>query len=379
MKILHIITDLFRGGAETMLYKLVEALPIGSGFEHSIISMTDVNMFDFDSMGVEVVNLGMRRRAPSLNALRMLRKTVRFVNPDLIQGWMYHGNIAASFAALHNIPVVYGIHHSLNRLGEEKILTRILVSMGARLASLQVSRVVFCSETSRIQHEAVGYPAFKSEFIPNGFDCRRFLPVGNAKHNARQMVGIALPEDSLVAGHVARYHPMKNHVGIIYSFAEVVKLHPQAHLVMIGHDVTPDNLKLQKAINAAGLEGSVHLLGERSDIDRVMPVFDIYLSGSWGEAFPLVLGEAMSCGVPCIATNVGDSAALVGNTGRIVPPGNEPALSYAINEMFAMPAEVRQALGEAARKRVLAEFSLPVVAERYATLYRMLSCASRND
>lgn len=374
IKIQHIITSLSRGGAEAILYNLVKSLPVDSGFKHSVINLTGENAFDFASMGVQVENLAMQRGMPSLRARKLLRQHMHAFAPDLIQGWMYHGNIAASLAALKSIPIVYGVHHSLHRLRDEKLLTQLLVYMGARFACRNVSHVVFCSQKSKTQHESMGYPSVKSAFIPNGIDCKRFKPARNGKYEARRLAGLGLPENALLLGHVARFHPMKNHVGLIRSFAEVTKRQPQAHLVMIGRNVTPENSKLQKALDTAGLNGKVFLLGERDDIEDIMPAFDVYLSASLGEAFPIVLGEAMSCGVPCIATDVGDSASLIGDTGRIVPPGNEIALTKAIEEMLLMPAYARQELGIAARKRVLKEFSLPSMAEDYAGIYRESVC-----
>lgn len=374
IKVQHIITSLSRGGAETMLYKLIESLPCDSGFKHSVISLTGENAFDFASMGVPVKNLEMQRGIPSVKAWKLLRQHVRAFTPDLIQGWMYHGNFAASIAANSRKPVFFGMHYTLSRFKEEKRVLKALIYIGAYMARGSVSRVVYCSQKSRRQHEAIGYPAAKSVFIPNGYDCERFRPAEKGKNNARAAAGLVLPEDALVAGHAARYHPMKNHLGIIRSFSDVVKRQSRAHLVMIGRDVTPENAALQKAVSMAGLRGRVHLLGERNDMARMMSAFDVYLSGSsWGEAFPIVLGEAMSCGVPCIATDVGDSSLLIGDTGRIVQPGDEAALAASILEILSMSEEDRLALGNAARNRVVSEFSLPATAGRYAELYRELS------
>jgi len=118
-------------------------------------------------------------------------------------------------------------------------------------------------------------------------------------------------------------------------------------------------------------------LGERADVPRLTAALDIASSSSWGEAFPNVLGEAMSCGVPCVATDAGDAALIVGGTGLIVPRGNAAALAQAWDEMLALSHDERQALGAQARARVSECFELGAISQRYAALYRELITVSR--
>jgi glycosyltransferase involved in cell wall biosynthesis len=117
-------------------------------------------------------------------------------------------------------------------------------------------------------------------------------------------------------------------------------------------------------------------LGQRSDTPALNAALDMAVSASsYGEGFPNVLGEAMACGAPCVTTDVGDSALVVGDAGRVVKPNDPEALADAINDLLSLPASARQQLGAAARARIEAHFSLASVARQYAELYASLAKA----
>ena len=122
-------------------------------------------------------------------------------------------------------------------------------------------------------------------------------------------------------------------------------------------------------VDALGLSDRCHLLGPRRDVARIHASLDIAASSSISEAFPLAVGEAMACGVPCVATDVGDSALLIGPTGRVVPPRDAAALAAALGEVLAMEPATRAKLGEEAQRRVRERFELGAVARRYERLY----------
>jgi glycosyltransferase involved in cell wall biosynthesis len=133
------------------------------------------------------------------------------------------------------------------------------------------------------------------------------------------------------------------------------------------------NQELGALIQETGVAERFRLLGPRNDIPRLTAAFDCAVtSAAFGEAFPLVIGEAMACGVPCVATDVGDSALMVGETGRVVPPGDPVALATAIESLLVLPDAARRALGTTARGRICADYALPVIADRYQALYSEL-------
>lgn len=140
------------------------------------------------------------------------------------------------------------------------------------------------------------------------------------------------------------------------------------YFLLAGRDVTPEHPVFKPWTRKPCLDGRLHLLGERTDIPRLTAALDI-ASSSWGEAFPNAIAEAMSCGVPCVATDVGDVRRIVGETGIVVPAGDAAALADGWDRILALPEADRQALGVKARERVAAHFSLESVAARYAALY----------
>jgi glycosyltransferase involved in cell wall biosynthesis len=132
----------------------------------------------------------------------------------------------------------------------------------------------------------------------------------------------------------------------------------------------PANTALAQAIDAGGLRGSVSLLGRREDMPRVMAALDVLVSSSsYGEAFPNVLGEAMACEVPCVTTDVGDSSMIVADTGIVVAVDDMASLADGVLLLLEMPTKERRMLGQRARQRVEAEFSIQSVVARYESVF----------
>jgi glycosyltransferase involved in cell wall biosynthesis len=284
---------------------------------------------------------------------------------------MYHGNLMASLAGVSSqkrVPVLWNIRQSLYDIAAERHLTSAVIRLGA-LLSRHPAAIIYNSRTAAQQHEAFGYHAGSRVVIPNGFDCQAFRPNGDARQKVRTELGIG--NDAILIGLIARYHPMKDHAGFLHAAGLVARAHPGAHFLFVGKGVTKDELALLRTIEEERLGDCTFLLGERSDIPRLTAALDIACSASaWGEGFSNAIGEAMACSIPCVVTDIGDSAFLVADTGLSVPPRSPQALAYAIGRLIEAGAEQRQRLGAAARLRIESEFSLPVIARRYEELYQ---------
>lgn len=370
--LLYIITGLFTGGAERMLYNLLSKIN-RERYNPAVVSLMDRGTWGdrIEALGIPVHTVGMKPGTPPTPDVvwRLIQK-VRQIKPNLIQGWMYHGNLAGQFGssfALSKTPVLWSIHHSIASLNSEKKMTIALIQL-SKLFSKFPSRVVFVSQTSKTQHEKLGYCSENSSVIPNGFDTSLFIPSVESRLTVRSELG--LPENILLIGLIARYHPMKDHDNFLRSAALLLKDHPNVHFILVGTRVERENQVLFQLIQELGLASQVHLLGERNDIPRITAALDIASSASaYGEAFPLSVGEAMSCGIPCVVTDVGDSGWIVNNTGRVVPSHNPEALANAWKELIELDAKGREVLGKAARKRIIECFALESVVAQYEKLY----------
>jgi glycosyltransferase involved in cell wall biosynthesis len=163
---------------------------------------------------------------------------------------------------------------------------------------------------------------------------------------------------------------MKAHENFLRAAGRVSEAYGDVHFLLAGRGLDQENRPLRELIRELNLADRVHLLGERSDIARLVAALDIFsLSSSYGDSFPVIVGEAMSCAVPCVVTDVGDSAWMVSETGLVVPPGDTEALAAACDFLLQVGPQGRSALGQAARRRVADLFSLSSVVAKYGEFY----------
>ena len=353
-----------------MLVKLVSASDRRK-VSHSVVSMTGEDSLGkcIKEAGIPLFTLGMKRGRPSLRSLIRFVRILKKEKPDVLQTWLYHadlfGLIAGKLAGVRRI--FWNVRCSDMEMTHYSRLSSWLVPILARLSSLP-EMVIVNSEAGREQHILRGYSPKSWRVIFNGFDLEEFRPDEGAKSKLCGELGV--PPDSVLAGMIARYDPMKGHAGFLQSAGLVGKKYPEVHFVLAGKGVTLENAELRRNIEHLSLEGRFHLLGERGDIPALMPGFDfLCLPSVFGEGFSNVIGEGMACGVPCVATDVGDSKHIVGETGRIMSPGDPAALAEAMGEFVVMGAEGRRKLGEAARRRVGDLFNLPAVVTEYERIY----------
>lgn len=375
MKLLFIITGLSTGGAEMMLYKLLDRIN-REQFDPFVISLTyegesQISQRISDS-DIPIYLLNINSKKEILQAIWRLINLVRKIQPDIIQGWMYHANLAAQFASLltfQSVPTVWNIRHSVYSLKYEKSTTATIIKLLAKMSSFP-KNIIYVSHISAKQHEKLGYQDSKSVVIPNGFDTEVFTPSINARNGLRRELG--LTENAIVIGLIARYHPMKDHDNFLSAATLLLKKFPDIHFVLVGTGVKKENSGIVSLLSDFKLtdDPHFHFLGERQDISKITAGFDIAsLVSAWGEGFPNVVGEAMSCGVPCVVTDVGDSAWIVGETGKVVPPKDPEKLAQVWQEMIELGQEKRSQLGTLARQRIIENFSLDAIVEQYEELY----------
>jgi glycosyltransferase involved in cell wall biosynthesis len=209
--------------------------------------------------------------------------------------------------------------------------------------SILPDAIIANSHVGRDYHLALGYPAEKTVVIPNGIDTERFRPNPLARRRIREEWGIKEQEELI--GLVGRLDPMKDHPIFIEAAALLAKRRSEIRFVCVGGGPDEYRAELQRHAKQLGLEDRLLWVGIREDMPAVYTALDIAVSSSYGEGFANVIGEAMACGVPCVVTNVGDSARVVADLGEVVPPKDPVALRDAIERLLDQkphtPAQVR--------------------------------------
>ncbi len=374
MKIVFITTTLTTGGAELMLLKLLQQID-RKRFDPYVISLRSKGEVgpSIESLGVPVLVLGMNPGLPSPTKLLMLVGHIRKIKPDLVQTWMYHadllGGLAARLAGCRN--VVWGLRNSNLDENLTKRSTFLVVKTCAALSSRVPAKILSCSSRAAEVHAAVGYRTEKIQVIPNGFDLERFQPDDAARLAVRLELG--LTPTTLLVGLMARFDPQKNHLGFLEAASVICRDITNVHFVLAGGGVEDGNAALKEAIHDKGLCKFVHLLGRRDDMPRLMAALDVLASSSsFGEAFPNVLGEAMACGVPCVVTDVGDSAEIVGDSNRVTQAGDMQGLAERIVAVLRLTPEAKSTLNNEVRASVETRYEIGYVTKCYESFYEQL-------
>lgn len=370
-RVVHVISSLAIGGAEVLLLSLVEKLS-SMGFDNDVILLgpDDALKQRFLRIGVPVHPVGMARgRIPTFRQVVRLLRLGRALQPDLIQGWMAHGNLAAVLlraALFRSVPLLWSVHQSLDRYGSQPLSTRASIRV-LSLLSWMPRQIIYASRTSRDQHRRMGFRDARAIHIPNGVDTRVFHAGVGRREQARTALG--LHASARVVGHVARYHPSKDQQTLLAALELLLLDDPNACAVLIGRGLTHDNPDFGRWLRDARLTGRILLLGPRADVAELLPGFDVFCLSSRNEACPVAILEAMSSELRCVATDVGDLAWMLAGTGAVVPAGDPPALAAALRRMLDMRAEDAAIESVRARERVLETFSQEQMIERYRGTY----------
>lgn len=331
------------------------------------------------ALAPEVRALGVRLHTLRLSAVRYplavpkLRSWFRRERPDVVQTWMYHadviGGLAARAAGIS--AVAWGLHAGPRPPRGTNWKMDFVLPVLARASHIVPEVIVCCSETTKSVHLAAGYDRDRMVVIRNGFEVEA-EPDVSARREVRQELGI--PLDAPLVLWVGRFHPQKDLETMARAAGLIVKQEPATRIVACGAGIDAANVELRGWLERAEALEHTSLLGVRRDASRLYAAADLVFSSSaFGEGLPMVLGEAMASGTPVVATDVGDSADLVGDPGRVVPPRDPGRLASAVLRILELDEDRRLALGARDRARVAAEFSLEGMAAAYQRLHRDLA------
>ena len=332
--------------------------------------------------GIPVYYLDLRKSPLSILRLAMLYRLLRVFRPDVLQTWLYHADLLGLiFGKLAGVKkICWNIRCSYIDFEKYRTTTKWTVWLCAHLSFLP--HTIIANSGAGVRHHiGLGYKAKRWKVIPNGFDLSRFNPDQNAK--SRLVEALCLNgggenrhieqgfDRLFFIGFIARYDPMKDHPTFIDAALLLIDRGKNVHFILAGKGITWENRALTGKI-PYHFKKRFHLLGERSDVERILPALDIACCISLGEGFSNVIGEAMASGVPCVVTEVGDSAEVVGDTGRVVPVRDAEALAHAWEEELDQGREMRRGQAKAARKRVEDRYDIRRITKRYEHLYHRL-------
>lgn len=372
--ILHVITGLADGGAEANLYRLCTN---DHGNRHIVVSLMNSGKYGslLEQQGIEVHAMNMRPGTLSLAKALRLIEIVRTVNPHIVQTWMYHGSLLGSIAGkiAGASAIVWSIHHTtFDRIGMKRS-TELVMRVLAMASPIFANAIIYGGKRAAAIHLQYGYAEKLSKIVLSGYDLDVFKPLSDCP--SKTLPVVSGDKETRLIGMVARYHPQKDHGNLLEAFRILLAKGQKCRLVLVGTGVDVGNAELQRSIAQKGITDHVTLLGPCDDVPRLMNVLDLHvLSSAFGEAFPNVLAEAMACATPCVTTDVGDAADIVGETGWVVSPRDPVALVHAIESALGeLNTEKWRMRSEAARKRIKENFSMERMVEGYNAVWREVS------
>lgn len=387
LRILHCITGLGRGGAETWLVRLLSRLP-RERFACRVVSLLDLSgesgalAEELRGVGIPVDSLGLGRGLPGPGAFVALVRLLRRWRPQVLQSWLYHADLLSLLAARASGcggSVSWGLRCAYMDFSRYSLGTRLTVKACAGLSAFPEA-VTANSHAGAAHHLALGYRPKKLVVLENGVDGALFRPDGEARARLRAQWG--LDDGALLVGLVARVDPMKGHAVFCRAAGRVLRESPRARFVFCGTGTEAGGQELDRLLAANGLEGAALRLGARSDVPAVLAALDVLAVASLGEGFPNVLAEGLACGLPVVSLDVGDARRLAGPGGllaeaRCSGPGacmeiQAEALADRLCRMLNWTASARAEFGAAGRAHVLAHYGIEAAVGRWATHFEDL-------
>jgi len=365
--VLHVISGLAVGGAETALYRLIVQFR-GSDYEHTVVALTPGGgmIARFVDAGIPVVVLDVRH-APAAHFAQLVR-LIRTLRPDIVQTWLYHADFLGGLAACiaGNRKVIWGVRTTDVDGGCAR--TTALVRRACASISGWVPHTIVCvAEAALRAHARIGYDTGRMTVVGNGFDLAQLFASETDRCSLRGRC--CFGADDIVVGTLGRFNLDKDHANFVAAAGRLAALDARARFLMIGHGLDAANPVLARWIGATGHAERFVLLGERADVAVCLAAMDIFCLSSRTEAFPNVVGEAMAMGLPCVATDVGDVAVLLADTGVVVPKADPDALAHGLADLIARgPVHGRQ-LGQRARERIRAAYNMRGVRARFESIY----------
>ncbi|MEO8654744.1 MAG: glycosyltransferase [Ramlibacter sp.] len=319
---------------------------------------------DLAAAGIQLFVVGKRGRWDVLSFLTRLLRLLRAQKPAVLHSYLGGPNIAAVVLKplLRGTRIVWGVRASNVDLQRYDWLARTSYCIERSLA--RYADLIICNSRAGLEDAATrGFPRPRMVVISNGIDTDNCRADAVARTSVRTEWGVS--ESEILIGLAARLDPMKDHPTFFRAAVMLSQARRDLRFVCVGDGPEPYKAELRALAAALGLAEELIWAGGRRDMSAVYSALDIVTCpSSSGEGFSNAIGEAMACGVPCVVTDVGDAAHIVGNTGCVTAPGDHRALAAAIGRLADLPSKERVTLGHACRERVVSEFGMETLAQR---------------
>lgn len=364
IRLVVLARSLEMGGAERQLVELVKAL------DKKVFSITVATFYDAGDLrselaqvdGVNLLSLHKKGRWDLIRFIWNLGRTALRVKPHVMLGNMGVSNeLCLLVGRALGAKVVWGLRASNVDYSRYPPISGWIYRLGALLSRFP-DLIIVNSHAGKRHNISRGYFGKRMVVIPNGIDTRRFRPDREARLRVREEWGIR--EGEPLIGLVGRLDPMKDHPTFLKAASLLAPHRADVRFVCVGDGPSAYAEELQSFASHLGLGGRLIWAGTRADMPAVYNALDIACSSSYGEGLPNAVAEAMACGVPCVVTDVGDSARLVDNPAQVVPPRDPHAMALALERLVEMATEQRAALGEQGRRRIVSEYSVQHLASK---------------
>ena len=373
-EIVHIVTGLQDGGAEGVLYRLISST---TEENHTVISLSSAGKYGskLQALGVPIHTLNFNNKLSIFSGIYKLFSLLNQKNRNstIIQTWMYHADFLGGLTAwlLGHRNIIWGIRRTVVEHGKKT--TWVVARLCALLSGFVPRIIISCSHSGKEHHQNFGYRG-TFHVIQNGYSMENLHPSESLKSTTRHALNLD-EEHQFIFGCVASWKPVKDHRLLFAGVKHWSTQNPQINfrLLLVGEGCDKGNHALTESIEAYDLQKNVLPLGRQKDICSIMNAIDLHILTSKSEGFPNVIAEAMACGTPCVTTNVGEAAEIVGDTGWIVPPESEPCLAQALHEAtnaIMQSSACCENISSRCRARVESEFPLHKMVDAFKKVWR---------
>ncbi len=369
--VLHIINSLEVGGAETFLSRLILN---DKSNKHIVVCLIKNNSKLYKILkknNILIYNLNFNNVFNSIYFSLKLLKIIYQINPDLIQTWLYHSDLIGGVIGkvFFRKKIIWSIRTSLENSEDYKLTTRLICKLNSKLSHWIPSSIIFCSNRIFHEHINIGFKKEISSVIQNGVDMNVFF---RKQLNERDYLKKYFPNNVTRFAIIANFVPQKDHFSLIRAIERLSKKQYKFKVLLIGRMENDFNFNykfLLDYIHESKVHNLVDFYGFSSDIPNILRNIDFLILSSKSEGFPNVLIEAMASGVPCISTNVGDAAEIVGLSGWICPPQNHIALSNCIEKALKVDSYEYDALSRKCVERVKNNYDIKKMVKKYSDIY----------